>query len=430
MSDMSGLLSCNYGTTSLQVETMGVDEEPIVKQDQGRVGSKVTVKVTGYVDGTSAADFAGKVTAAYADLLISGRDLVVTGISGSTLLTLPAAACLEGGPHVKYTSKLGDVPLRMVFELSVVGNQPYDPDKKGKPIDAWKLDTQVKANLLRTITRTGDIQGASTPGFFLSTVLPAFQSAFPLPNWVMTWEYANSGDSQESKLSYSVVAQELAGPLPSTNADEAVDGDFSISTDRDEQFRLTTTFTWDVVLIGDPEGLLISLRQQAQVYAGKDKVIFKESAQSNWLQALRLRASFTVLKSAAGNPVMNYQQSFEIQRSAATFEVKTYAGADPFVVQKPTGVERLVQSGSATCEGVYLRAQSPRYNSHLEPPQIKYEDLGDGVQYRSSWTYVMYTSDRGNAIAAQPFETAAGTFHFMRREELDDQYMSPKTGGT
>src|SRR4051812_33504709 len=111
--DYSGILACTWGTSTIQLEGYKVQVQPAVQEGQGRTGTKVTVDLDGYVDGTSAADFADRVRALHDDLSASARDLIVTGVGGGLLLAVTTAQSLDGGPHAKLTSSQpGEVPLR------------------------------------------------------------------------------------------------------------------------------------------------------------------------------------------------------------------------------------------------------------------------------------------------------------------------------
>jgi len=395
--DLSTLLSCSYGTSAFQVENVSVDSVPVVKANEGRTGTKITVQIDGYISADDPADLTTALTAAYANLGIDGQDCVVSGINGNPLLALYAAQCADGGPHIEWNCKPGGTPIRMDFRLKVhgeirgIGNPP-------SAVDTWKLSTHVRVDDLKEIVRTGEVSGVSAPSYFLSVVLPQFEQAFPDPNWVTEYVYESSGDANKTKASYRTSARQTATPLPNSGLAEAVDGDSSTRIERDEQQRLVTTYDYDLVIVGSPTDMLTWLRNSVMQQAtAANQIIWKESSSTTYIRERRLRASFVTLQAGGGNPLMNFSQSLEINTFSDTYEVKTYAGADPIVVQRPSTVETLTQSGSATCQGAYLKAPTALYLTYLEPPDVRYEDLGDGVQYRTSWKYVVYTAGGGGS---------------------------------
>jgi hypothetical protein len=391
--DLSTLLRCSYGGSNFQVETMSVDSTPVVKEGMGRTGTKIKMTVDGYVSGGSAADLSAALTAVYADLAVDGRDFLVYGIGGNPIAVLYAAQCADGGPHIEWHSEPDTTPISQAFKLTVtaeirgIGNPP-------KPAEIWKLTTRIRPDTLQEITRTGEVSGPDAPGYFVNIVLPAFEAAFNNPNWVTEFEYDSSGDANRTKAGYKCSARQTATALPIAGLAEAVDGDSSVRIDRDEQQRLVTTYDYDLVIFGSPSAMLTFLRG-AVLQQAKGVGIWKEASNTTFIRERRLRASFVTLQAAGATPLMNFEQSLEIQRADATYDVKMYAGADPVVVQRPKTVERLIQTGSATCAKAYLQAPTAKFLTYLEPPETRYEDLGDGVQHRTTWKYEMYTSGGG-----------------------------------
>ncbi len=423
--DLSTLLQCNYGSSAFAVETFTVDSTPIVKETQGRTGTRLKIEVDGYISAADPATLTSLLTVAYADLYADGSDFQLLGIGGNPLVTLYAAQCADGGPHIQWHSTPDSTPICQDFKITVLAEiRGLVVNGHPVPTDTWKLSTRVRPDTLIEIARTGEVNGPNAGSYFLTTVLPVFEQRFPGPNWVTEFEYSTSGDGNHTKAAYRCSARQVATPLPSSTLCEAVDGDSSTRVERDEQYRLLTTYEYDLVVVGSASDLLTNLRgivvQEATNAGG---ILWKESSSSTFIKEKRLRCTFVTLSAANGNPLMNWEESLEIGRNYTTYDVKTYAGADPVVVQRAKTVERLVQAGSATCAGFYVKAPSSRYGSFLEPPHISYEDLGDGVQYRTRWNYVMYTSEGSAANALtpsrNPFSESGTNLKFLARTAVD-----------
>jgi hypothetical protein len=325
---LAAYLACTYGTSELQLDTFEVADDPIVSADFGRLGDKWSVQCQGHLTGTDPADFAAKTAAALADLRTSGRNFVITGLSGATLFTLAAAGVGSGGPHVKITGvKPGSSPLRMDFAFTVTGETPQQgsPSPGGgptQPVDGYKVSTKVRGDNLREITRTGEISGPDPVAYFLSVVRPQWRSAFPLPGWSIegTYELSAGGavaaGSSTARVTYTLTAVQMAGVLPSGGGSNAVSGTHSIRRDRDEQHRLTIVSSFDLVVDADPWSLVTLLRPDGAL---------SESVEVEVLRELHVRATFTTLASADAVPLMNYTESLSADEGHLTvYEVVSY----------------------------------------------------------------------------------------------------------
>lgn len=425
MGDFPNIIAANYGTSAFSVESCELTEEPIMKKDQGRVGIRLACKVNGYISADTPADLTTRLAAAYADLLVAGRDFTVTGINGAPLLTILAADCLDGGPYVKYRMTQSS-PLTQDFEFVVLADQP-PPDNHSPtdPSNKYKVDTKVRPDGLTIVTWTGEIAGQNTPAYFFNTIVPAGINAFPSPNWVTEWSYSNSTDANQSHLQYTFTATQMAAPLPRPPGAVSVQGEETIRTEVDEQLRKTVVYEYDLLLYpdGDWGSAVKTLRGNAEAALGL--TVYRETATVTQVREIRLKATFSFLTTGGDNPLIAWEQSIESEGSEQTYEIKRYIGADPVAVEQPSNVNILVQSGSATAVAKFVRAPSPRYLTLVEPPKITYRNTGDETTYRTTWAYRMYVSG-ANGTPAGAFVSfgARPPLQFIDRKGGDLSFFS------
>jgi hypothetical protein len=86
MIDLTPFGTASYGTSAFQVVDFDVQEQPVIKEGVGRIGTDVVATIDGFFEGTDANDLAAKSVAVRADLAVGGRDLVVKGLGGATVL--------------------------------------------------------------------------------------------------------------------------------------------------------------------------------------------------------------------------------------------------------------------------------------------------------------------------------------------------------
>lgn len=438
----SDMMSCTIGTTALVLTGFSAHQEAVASAGKGRTGTKTSCKGEGYLEGTSAADFAAKLQAAYANLAASGQDVIVRGLSGAILWRMSAASFLDQGPHIKFDAQPGPTPLRMDFEWEAWGdNAQTDGSGGGNPqLNSFDLTIKTGPDGLRQVTQTGEVNYANGPALFLVQVLPAFQASYPPPTWWIESQYKTGGTAAASKLTYQATAHETYGPLPTAGAGVAVQGRWTIRTERDEQQRQTLVYDLDLTVAGDAAALVADIRQRLagavglghQVPgAGPTQPIYRESVSIETIEANHITASFTVLRSASGTPLMDFTESVSAEEGQLTsYEVKQYPGVDPVILQKPKGVQKVTQEGNATCQQVFIKPGPSIYGqARLEPDQVTFADV-DAVQKRTTWRYVTFTAGAQLVPVETIFESLFKPT-FIDRPSLDQQpgsFYQPRAG--
>ena len=383
MSDYSQYLSCSVGTASFQLRDFSMKAAPVVKANQGRVWTDVTITFEGWVDGTSPADLSTKLAQVTQSFGVPQQDVIITGLAGATEAAIYAIGCLEGGPFIEWEMLKGsDEILTRRFNVTVTAKyfDPGNGSSQAQPYDTFKLTTAVRPDGLSTVTRGGESHGPQADAFFLNTILPAMQANYPLPKWVVNYNHEQSGDLKQTSCTYTVTAEEQFANLPAIAGATAVNGEASTRMERDEQYRLTTVIEFDLAVVGDPYKLRDSLKP-----AG---TILRSSSRVTMLREQKLTCSFTVLSGADGNNLLDFKQSFKQSRfEVNTFESISYPGLDPLVYKKPTEPQRYVQSGRAVGAGVFPRPADPLFDSnYAAPSEIDYQTL-NFYECETTWTY-------------------------------------------
>jgi len=391
---LTSLIAFTYNGSTFGVEACDTNEDPIVEPQIGRTGTKATVTATIFVDGTGPADLEAKIAAAYA-ALVSGKDLLLAGIGGTTLYAIPAARCKDQGPHLKIKGMPhARLPLRYAFVVTAEAETIGGPDGDGSGggggnavSERAKITTRERPDRLWELVKSGKVIGVGAATHFVATTMPAWEAAWPLPNWVTEAQYTVNGSGNASEAEFTLTAVEMFTPLPATANNDAiaVEGSYQLSEARDEQFRKVITRTWDLLVDGDISKMLNLIRPLPPA------IILTESVTSERIKENRLRATFVVVTSADVTKLMNYRQRVTITRGEPIVEEKTYAGAEPLLVRTPKRVSRIVQEGRAVVEGpkYYDPAAKAIYPTQLvELPVIAYEQLNP-AENETTWRFVM-----------------------------------------
>jgi hypothetical protein len=201
------------------------------------------------------------------------------------------------------------------------------------------------------------VNGAGAYDYFAASVLPDFKGRYPLPGWVIEQKYDTAQDGNKSKLSYTLTATQTAGPLTAGGGVQAVEGEVTKTVDRDEQQRLTTVWSYDLLTEGDPAALLHRHPPGRPVdraegvgrdHAGQGAPPPRQLHGPD--QRVRIQAD--ELAGKPGDPA-----------GLPDLRGQVYVGANPVVVQQPRGIEVLRQRGSAIGEGAWLQAPAPLFDS-------------------------------------------------------------------
>lgn len=381
------------GFVTIQLEDYGFKTEPIINPYFGRTGSKYTVEGEGYVDAADSPTFVAAAGAASTVLNRSGSRIVITGLNGVTELSLDARNFINGGPHMSI-QMMGkpDSPLRRQIKFKVTGETSPSGSGNGQPVEVgYKVDIATRPDGLRTATRTGEIHGAGSAQSFLSTIRPAILQGYPATQWVASFKYDQN--SVGDKVTYSYQFTELRIPLPTSGGATVVDGEVTVRTDRDEQMRKVVTRSFDLLIQGDVDALVTTLRPVPPA------IVLKESLDYSAFKERRVRYSFTQLFGANGSDLLNWQQTFEEVQDTSPLEIETYPGSFPDFYYKPKSGNIYNQSGSAIAVGKYPQAPDPALPNSLEKPHVTYKKINE-AEYQTTWTYVLFSPNVIEVTAA------------------------------
>lgn len=426
--DLSAILSCSYGTTDLAVVDFEIKETcDIDAAGGGRVGTVVEIDADCLLTGSgSAADFATRSNTIRADLSKDGRDFLLKGLAGETLYVLPAAICMLGGPFTDIDMLPGSQPLQMKFKLKIYTKTSTPPGANNQsgtppPLDSFKMTVQTRADNLTIVTRTGTITGANATAQYLNVVKPAVDKNYKPPGWVVEHTYqAEQTTAAVNNLtaSYQIVATEMAANLPTAQGDQSVQGEVTTRVERDEQYRQTTTTEIDLLMTKDGDGQDFATMFRAQAQKG-GATILRENVAITSVREKRVRASFVTIASGDKSPLLDWEETVTVATSDS-WEIKTYPGADPVVVQRPKGIAKITQTGKATAVGKFKKP-APIFNSFLEDPQVTMTDV-NAVVKQTTWHYQMYASSGGNTPDTS-YNLASFDASKIARSAQDDNYL-------
>lgn len=432
MAEYDSFYRCTIGTTGLSVVDYSHHEEKVVREGRGftagAIGKKIVIAVNAFVTGATPQELQDNLWAAKTALASSGLNfqLWANGLADPQVSIL-AAALVDNGPHFEFdVAKQGEagalkknISFTLTAQTARLGSGGGGQDAQGGVQDLTTYDLKVSAGPdgLTTSTRTGEIRGPNLYDRF-QQLLKNFGQIYKPDFFTLSSEYElgtfqeKSSDGtildQGDVLKYTLTAVENADALPSDGknppVDFAVEGTASAHSDRDEQHRMTETFSFDLLVVGDAQKVLTLIRK---VVLPPGRVASRETIEITSVKERRLRASFVYLRSADGaGGLMNWTQTFRTTQAANVFEEKQYPGLNPILIKKPKALARLVQSGTAIGDGEFPAPAAPLFADQLlEAPELSYTDLND-VEKQTEWTYTMAVendaTDIDNSLLKRP----------------------------
>jgi hypothetical protein len=266
--DYTGIQKVTFGQATLSLTSYSVRAWAIVQEGVARTGTRILFEGHGEVTGSDANDLATQLAAIPTNLAISGQDLKVFGLNSTLEYQLLAAQCWAGGPHGEFEIIDGHTPLQKIVTIRIRTEQPT---LANTAINNYTSQLSIRADGLETATWTGTISGPNAVDYLLSTVLPQFRKSYPLPEWKVQYEYSLAQGTtsaigggqpvpiQLPVVTYTISAVQFFGALPATIAGFAVDGTAQQRAERDEQQRLNTTYSFDLLIVGNAIQLATSL---------------------------------------------------------------------------------------------------------------------------------------------------------------------------
>lgn len=379
--DTRQLLNCSYGTAGFVLEKWKLKSTPVVQYGI-HTSDSYEAEGEGSFDADTPAAYQAKLDLIRAALSLSGQNFQLTGLAGQEHFSLLAAQMQNGGPHVDYTITTGEGALHGKITFTVKAQTiGVNIGSNNDPTNSYTDTLKVKPDTYHVASRDGQISGSNSKSYFLGTVLPAYRAAYPLPNWVITYQYKQPLDG--SKVDYTIEATQLIAPLPAGGGTRSLDGTIRISTERDEQQRKVTNWSFQLVSDADPTPLLNVIRPA-------NVTILRESVQMERLREFSLQANFQTLESGSNDALLNFEQTFEWSDPPDVWEPRSFPGIDPVVVRKPREFATIVQSGSAAGIERYPTEPDPLFPDQLiDRPKINYARRGM-VECVTTWSYTMY----------------------------------------
>lgn len=419
------LLACTIGTDKFALEDRQQEYDPHFNSSGQRDGTIVRVKGTGWITGDDKSDFITKQTGAASKFVVSGKDFAIV-CYGQTELTLPAAACVNGGPHITFSleeqNKDGGMGLRR-FRFEVEG-QTAIGDFGGTPVEIATFQDTIdqKPDALRTWTREGKINTSGAQARCQAAVT-AFLALFAgQPQWVISRREIKT-DNQDRVGSYTVAMEELRAPLPAVPGGGAqpVDGQTSFVQERDEQYRLIKTWRFDLLLSGADYMPVIDFLRDG-VTAGGTLFILHESFNASLTRETRINAIFVVLGGADGSELMDWRQTLEFATEDDTWTPISYPGCAPVLVRNPATFRTLTQRGEAVGAGKWPQPAPALFPDRLIAAPVITPSTTDALERRTSWVYTMAVPSQANgADPTAPPSPMKVTLAAMLRPAPPDQ---------
>lgn len=382
---LSTIHRCTLGGADFQLEDFTFEGRPVVNNGV-RTGTQVVLRGQGWLEAGDAAGLAAAITAAMGSCEVSGEDFEAFGPGSVSLLKLPAATCLNGGPHVafKVEGGLQDAGLARHFSFELAAETIQISGGGGdETTPAYGLTLETAPDGLRVVTWTGDITAAAGDAYEqFTTLLEDFAKAYALPLWVVSHRFEQNVAGDRGR--FTVRAVESAEPLPAAGSEDfAVDGTGSSRLARDEQMRMTLVLDYDLAFRGDVDKLVTILRPQ-------EWPVLSETVERTRFPHPRVRASFVTLTGGNGNALMNWDARLDYTApGVGIYEERRYSGLPPVLVLSEQSVGRLVFSGSLVGAGVYIDPpQPPAGLALLERPRRVWAEP-NGIERRTEWSYVL-----------------------------------------
>lgn len=422
MGQTDGLLRCSIGHASFTLTDYAVRIEPIAEEittgpgagtGLTRRGRRYTINAEGYIAGTDAAEYAEHLMAAQQAMRTSGRDFIVYGLAGHKEFELLAAWVVDGGPHVTVElgrqSGSGNSALRREVRLTIQADTIGGEDGSGggsEPVsEAWRISTAERADGLLTVTRGGEMRGVNLSGHFDAATVAQFRAAYPPPHWVV--ELRKEVDATGGRLRYELSAIQLADPLPQGVGYAVHDGTRTERRDSEVNWRLIQTYSWDLLVSGDPMALERDLRPQL----APNQVFLRESIEVQGLRERRLRATYTILTSTHSTGwLLDWSQTMDIPREVVPRIGREFdGGGSPLIHYGPAPVYRYVQRG---------RAVGLKQIPSPAPPVLGFDAVGrqprlqvralNPFEWEITWEYeFLLTSPRAVDVQALNVPTAS-----------------------
>lgn len=394
MAEFDLIFKCSYGSAAFQLVDYALVSEGTFAQSGARTGTRVRVSGAGYVAAASPADLTGKLKDVRDAFQLDGRDLVITGLGGAVQLQVLAAQSLRGGPHVErfeFGESMRWPALVKPVTFQIFADQPK-VTTEGLPVDTYTVTTATRADGLRQIGYGGDLSGEGASDHWRQVVLPERLRLFGIgpgaaPALAGRWvpDYEEEVNEAGDVVRYRLTFTELKEPIPTAYLDPAIaaaDFEYTKTTTRDDQMRLVTTSTYDVLLVGSVDAMLTALRPQPPI------VVVSESLRWTNYRERRVQASFVTLASGDGNGLLDWRQTLEVDgREEPVLHVVEYDGLPPALLRRLFPVQRARQSGRAVGVGKYPTPAAPFFPQNFSAPRRVVRNDLSNFEKETTWAY-------------------------------------------
>lgn len=377
----------NIGGTNFSLGDFSLKSKPVVEPGKGRTSTEVHLEGWGWVEaGTDVNAYGAAVASAVGSFNKSGQDVAINEWGGALVITLNAAGCLDGGPHINFSLEpsQAESPLTKRFTFSIDANQKPDPTSN-TPDETYKVTTTTAADNTRQITISGDLAGVGLAAFYQGTVLPRWGSTYPPANWVMKQALQLNGTGDRG--SYTISFEELIEPLPNGDGFTMADGETTFRVERDEQENLLLHTIWEGQVIGDPVKAIMAIRPTPP------ESIRRESYEYTNLKGHHIKAEFVQLDSGSGDGLLDFEQTLGTNANFPTYQAAVYPGIGPIVVRDPDPPYRYLQEGRAVGLGQFPKEPEPLLPFLSSPPVVQQEHL-DEDRKQTTWHYEFFATAR------------------------------------
>jgi hypothetical protein len=396
------------GTVAFQLRGYRLKRTPQYGESGTRLGTEVSISGTGWVEATSTAALSTAIAALLTAADKGGVDLSIVGVGGVAELSIPAAACTGGGPHMTLELGPGDSMLDRSVAFEITASQQWDSSGGGggggggdpgyePAIEQSTTSKFDQDNRCIQVRVTGTSRGAGAADFVGTNTIPGMAlSADPM--WERTFEISSNFAGDEA--TYSAAFDALLVALPRANdTSRAISAEMTQSIDVDG-FRRVETTAYEMVYVGNADEIVAALRPKAGV-------IIKWRQQQTSIKQRQLRVEWVVLKGAAGNDLLEWERRIEIPQEAAVYEQIEYTGANPVYVAR-LGGRQVTESGRAVGLRTYIAAPSPLLSVpdqalHAAAPMISRAAISEHER-ETSWRYQMWIE---NGVVLSPSQLAA-----------------------
>jgi hypothetical protein len=383
---LDALLNCTLGGAAFSLRDYGFREE-VQFRDGAAVGTKITLRGTGEIRGSSASELSANLDSVRTAFRNKGYNFQIFAL-GVLEMQVLAAESIDGGPFTESFEALpqlqkdGERLVKQVdFVITNITAPPGDDGGGDEQTEPKKITTRTKPDGARVIEYVGKLTRADVETFWSRVQLPALIKPYPPATWVPEIQAERTGSTV---IDYRVAFTELVIPIPDNVAADVVDEEFTYSEERDDQQRLIETRSYNLLV--KPGSNIISLRDKIRPQS--PTVILRERFSYTNFHEKRLQAEFVILRSGSGNDLLEWENSLQFDEESNPVTPVKYVGLRPMMLRSDFPVFTAVQTGRAVGLGKYPKAANKMFDSKFlgDTPKIRRRPINE-VERETTWSY-------------------------------------------